>query len=1046
MRKSILWFVFLTLLTIQSAFAQSFYVKGKVISQEDNEPLIGVSILQEGSGNGVVTDIDGNYSLEVKGTTKTTLVFSYIGMQSQKHEVSAKTGTLNVRLASDAALIDEVVVVAYGTRKKGTIAGAVSAVKSEKLENVPAAGFDQALQGQTPGLSVISNSGEPSKAAVFQIRGTNSINSGTSPLFILDGVPISSSDFNTISPGDIESISVLKDASSTSIYGARAANGVVIISTKKGKEGTFRVNLDAYVGVQTSAKQMRMLNAQEYGDLLWQAQRNDGKSPVSDVYGSGETAVIPEFLDADHRLPSGDVDWVDEIMQKAMVQSYNLSLAKADKVSSHLFSLGYFNQDGLMKYTGFKRISGRFNNEFKLFNDRLKIGENATLSHAWGTSVTNNAALGGMLYNAYKTVSITPVYDLDGNFGSNPIADISNPLGELYRNKDNKDRTTRLFGNLFAELNILEGLYFKTNFGADYKNLYKRSFKAKYNELNTQQPLSTLSTQNRWNFNWVFTNTLNYLRTFDKHTIGALLGIETNRYQEEYFSASREGFASDDDNFHFLDAGDSGSQKNAGSAFTSKMMSYFGKIDYNFDNRYLFAATFRRDGSSKLGNNKWGNFPAVSAGWRISSEQFYDIPAISNMKVRIGWGQNGNSDIPAYSTIDSYMSNPNHSNYPIDGSQSSVTTGYTQTRYGNANLKWETTTQTNVGLDLGFLDNSLTVVLDWFNKDTKDLLWERPLIGTVGGTNQTVWDNVGKMRNRGFEAEVSYNKSINKDFGFNVAFNMSAIKNKMTELDGDVSYIGLPTSVIHSLNFDQEVSRSAIGQPIGSFYAYKEDGLFQSEAEIKSYTNNKGELLQPNAKPGDIKFVDVNGDGVIDGNDRDYIGNPLPDVTAGLTLGVNFHNFDLSLFFQGMFGNDVYDLTRYVGDFYNQSQYNKNSRVVNAWTPTNTNTDIPRVTMDDPNNNIRPSSYYVQDASFVRLKNMKIGYSVPQSILSKIKFNSLYIYAQATNLFTITGYDGIDPEVGLQSYSSDYRNLDMGVDRGIYPLSRTFTFGVNVSF
>ena len=431
-----------------------------------------------------------------------------------------------------------------------------------------------------------------------------------------------------------------------------------------------------------------MLNAQEYGDLLWQAQRNDGKSPVSDVYGSGETAVIPEFLDADHRLPSGDVDWVDEIMQKAMVQSYNLSLAKADKVSSHLFSLGYFNQDGLMKYTGFERISGRFNNEFKLFNDRLKIGENATLSHAWGTSVTNNAALGGMLYNAYKTVSITPVYDLDGNFGSNPIADISNPLGELYRNKDNKDRTTRLFGNLFAELNILEGLYFKTNFGADYKNLYKRSFKAKYNELNTQQPLSTLSTQNRWNFNWVFTNTLNYLRTFDKHTIGALLGIETNRYQEEYFSASREGFASDDDNFHFLDAGDSGSQKNAGSAFTSKMMSYFGKIDYNFDNRYLFSATFRRDGSSKLGNNKWGNFPAVSAGWRISSEPFYDIPAISNMKVRIGWGQNGNSDIPAYSTIDSYMSNPNHSNYPIDGSQSSVTTGYTQTRYGNANLKW----------------------------------------------------------------------------------------------------------------------------------------------------------------------------------------------------------------------------------------------------------------------------------------------------------------------------------------------------------------------
>lgn len=1025
--------------SIPLAQQQGHTVQG-VVLDSNQEPVIGANVLVKGTTVGTITDIDGRFTLEVPDNA--VLVVSYIGYLSTELVPGSKTD-LTISLKEDSQNLDEVVVVGYGVSRKKDLTGAVSVLKIDDLKDTPVSSVDQMMQGKLSGVNVMPDN-MPGGGVAVRIRGFSTIRNND-PLYIIDGVPVEGG-INFLNPNDIESMQVLKDASSASIYGARAANGVVIISTKKGKEGTFRVNLDAYVGVQTSAKQMRMLNAQEYGDLLWQAQRNDGKSPVSDVYGSGETAVIPEFLDADHRLPSGDVDWVDEIMQKAMVQSYNLSLAKADKVSSHLFSLGYFNQDGLMKYTGFERISGRFNNEFKLFNDRLKIGENATLSHAWGTSVTNNAALGGMLYNAYKTVSITPVYDLDGNFGSNPIADISNPLGELYRNKDNKDRTTRLFGNLFAELNILEGLYFKTNFGADYKNLYKRSFKAKYNELNTQQPLSTLSTQNRWNFNWVFTNTLNYLRTFDKHTIGALLGIETNRYQEEYFSASREGFASDDDNFHFLDAGDSGSQKNAGSAFTSKMMSYFGKIDYNFDNRYLFAATFRRDGSSKLGNNKWGNFPAVSAGWRISSEPFYDIPAISNMKVRIGWGQNGNSDIPAYSTIDSYMSNPNHSNYPIDGSQSSVTTGYTQTRYGNANLKWETTTQTNVGLDLGFLDNSLTVVLDWFNKDTKDLLWERPLIGTVGGTNQTVWDNVGKMRNRGFEAEVSYNKSINKDFGFNVAFNMSAIKNKMTELDGDVSYIGLPTSVIHSLNFDQEVSRSAIGQPIGSFYAYKEDGLFQSEAEIKSYTNNKGELLQPNAKPGDIKFVDVNGDGVIDGNDRDYIGNPLPDVTAGLTLGVNFHNFDLSLFFQGMFGNDVYDLTRYVGDFYNQSQYNKNSRVVNAWTPTNTNTDIPRVTMDDPNNNIRPSSYYVQDASFVRLKNMKIGYSVPQSILSKIKFNSLYIYAQATNLFTITGYDGIDPEVGLQSYSSDYRNLDMGVDRGIYPLSRTFTFGVNVSF
>lgn len=1019
---------------------QALTVSG-IVTDANGEPIIGANVVEKGTTNGAVTDLDGKFSLTLQNKNHTLLI-SYIGYNSK--EVPAGNGSpLTIRLQDDTQNLDEVIVVGYSVQKKKDLTGAVSVLEVSDLKDTPVSSVDQMMQGKLSGVNVIPDN-MPGGGVAVRVRGFSTIRNND-PLYIIDGVPVEGG-INFLNPNDIESMQVLKDASSASIYGARAANGVVIISTKKGKEGTFRVNLDAYVGVQTSAKQMRMLDAQEYGDQLWQAQRNDGKKPVSDVYGSGENAVIPEYLDAAQRLRSGDVDWVDAIMQNAMVQSYNLSLAKADKVSSHLFSLGYFNQDGLMKYTGFERVSARFNNEYKLFNNRLKIGENASLSHSWGTTVNNNAALGGMLYNAYKTVSITPEYDLDGNFGSNPIADISNPLGELYRNKDKRNHTSRVFGNIYAELNILEGLYFKTNFGADYKNLYNRSFSPKYTELNIQQPLSTLNTRNQWNFNWVFTNTLNYLKTFEKHTIAALLGIETTRNQQEYFSASRGGFASDDDNFHYLDAGNGGSQKNAGSAFTSRMMSYFGKIDYNFDNRYLFAFTFRRDGSSKLGNHKWGNFPAVSAGWRISSEPFYNLEAINNMKVRVGWGQNGNSDIPAYSTINSYVSNPNYSNYPMDGSQSSATTGYTQTRNGNPNLRWETTTQTNIGLDLGFLNNSLTVSLDWFNKDTKDLLWERPLIGTVGGTNQTVWDNVGKMRNQGFEMEVSYTKSVNKDFGFNASLNLSAIRNKMTELDGDVSYIGLPTSVIHSLNFDQEVSRSAIGQPIGSFFAYKEAGLFQSEEEIKSYTNKEGNLLQPNAKPGDIKFVDVNGDGVIDGKDRDYLGSPLPDLTTGLTLGANYRNFDISLFFQGMFGNEVYDLTRYVGDFYNQSQYNKNSRVLDAWTPTNTNTDVPRVTMDDPNNNIRPSSYYVQNASFLRLKNVKIGYSVPQSVLSKIKFNSLYIYAQATNLFTITGYDGIDPEVGLQSYSSNYRNLDMGVDRGIYPLSRTFTLGVNVSF
>lgn len=1019
---------------------QSRTVSGTVVD-EHGQPVIGANVFEKGTTNGTTTDLDGQFSLSMQNTGN-PLVVSYIGYNTEELIYSG-SGRMTISLTPASLGLDEVVVVGYSVQRKKDLTGAVSILQVSEMTSTPVSSVDQLMQGKLSGVNVIPDN-MPGGGVAVRVRGFSTIRNND-PLYIVDGVPVEGG-INFLNPNDIESMQVLKDASSASIYGARAANGVVIISTKKGKVGALRVNIDAYFGVQTSAKKTTMLNAQEYGNKLWDAFANDGKAPANDIYGSGPTAVIPQYIDADQRVPAADTDWVDAIMQNAMVQSYNVSLSKADKVNSQLFSVSYFNQEGLMKYTGFERLSGRFNSDYSLFDGILKIGENLSFSHSWGTTVTNNAALGGMLYNAYKMSPITPVYDLDGKFGSNPFTDIANPVGTLYRNKDNNDKNSRLFGNIFAEINPLEGLVLRTNFGADYRNRYQRSFRPKYLEINTQQPLSTLSMTNYRFFNWVFTNTINYNKQIDRHNIGLLAGIEVTNNESEWFTASREGFASDDDNFHYLDAGESGSQKNTGSALNSKMLSYFGKVDYSFDNRYLFSFTIRRDGSSKLGNNKWGNFPAASAGWRISSEPFYNIQAISNMKLRIGWGQNGNSDIPAYSTIDSYASNPNHSNYPVDGSQSSVSTGYTQTRNGNPNLKWETTTQTNVGLDLGFLDDNLQVVLDYFNKETKDLLWERPLIGTVGGTNQTVWDNVGKMKNHGIEMEVSYRKELNKDFGFDVALNLSAIKNEMTELNGDIAYIGLPTSVIHSLNFDQEVSRSAVGQPIGSFYGYKENGLFKSDEEVRSYTNSNGDLLQPNAKAGDVRFVDINNDGVIDATDRDYIGNPLPDFTAGLTLGMRYRNFDMTMFFQGIFGNEVYDLTRYVGDFFNQSQYNKNARVLDAWSPSNINAEVPRLTMDDPNNNIRPSSYYVQGASFVRLKNIKVGYTVPQSVLSKLKFHNLYFYVQATNLFTITGYDGIDPEVGLQSYSTDYRNLDMGVDRGIYPLPRTFTVGVNVNF
>ncbi len=1018
---------------------QQNVVSGKIVDSRGT-PIIGANIIEKGTTNGTVSNIDGNFTLKTS-SNNSVLEVSYIGFITQEINVGGRQ-SLSIILQEDTQSLEELVVVGYSVQKKKDLTGAVSVLELDDVKDTPVSSVDQMMQGKLAGVNVIADN-SPGGGVAVRVRGFSTIRNND-PLYIIDGVPVEGG-INFLNPNDIESMQVLKDASSASIYGARAANGVVIISTKQGRQGKFSVNFDSYAGVQTSAKTMKMLDAQEFGDMLWIAMRNDGKNPSSTVYGNGATAVIPTYLDADNKLPSGNVNWVDEIMQSATIQSYNLSLSKGDKTANQLFSLGYFDQMGLFKYTGFKRLSGRFNSEYKLFDGVLTVGENMTLAHGWGTSVTNNSALGGMLYNAYKTVSVTPVYDLDGNFGSNPLSDIQNPLGELFRNKDNINQESRVFGNLYAELKLAEDLFFKTNFGADYKNRYRRFYNPKYIEINTQRPLSSLNTSNNWNFNYVFTNTVNYLKNFDTNTIAVLLGVENIKNHYEYFSASRDGFASDDENFRYLDAGDGGSQKNNGSAYVSKMLSYFGKIDYNYDNRYLLGLTLRRDGSSKLGDNKWGNFPAVSVGWRISSEPFFGLHEISNLKLRAGWGQNGNSDIPAYSSIDSYQTNPNYSNYPMDGQQNAVNTGYTKTRNGNKNLKWETTTQTNVGLDIGFLNNDLAIVLDWFNKNTKDILWSRSLIGSVGGTNQTVWDNVGSMVNTGVETEISYRKTIRKDFGFNAVLNASIIRNELTELKGGLAYIGLPSSTLHSVNFDQEVSRSAVGQPIGSFFGYKEDGLFQSQAEVDSYTNKNGEKLLPNARPGDIKFVDVNGDGKIDGNDRTFIGNPQPDFTMGLTLGVNYKNFDVSLFFQSMLGNDVYDLTRYIGDFFNQSQYNKNTRVLNAWSTENADTYVPRLTQDDPNNNIRPSSYYVSNASFLRFKNLKIGYNIPKERLSKIKLENLYVYIQANNLFTISKYEGIDPEVGLQNYSNDYRNIDMGVDRGIYPLSRTFTVGLNLS-
>ncbi len=1009
-------------------------VKGKVVD-EQGFALPGVSVVIKGTTTGTVTAADGTYQIQVAEDAE-ALIFSFIGMENREVEIGDKS-QIDVTLSEAATWLNEIVAVGYGIKQKKDLTGAVSVVEVEEIASTPVAGIDQMMQGRMAGVNVVGDYA-PGGGVSVRVRGFSTIRNND-PLYIIDGVPIESG-INMVNPNDIESIQILKDASSASIYGSRAANGVIIITTKKGKESDARISFDAYWGLQSAANQLDPLNAQDYGDLLWEAHKNDGKTPVSDIYGSGSSATIPSYLDAGNKVPSTDLNWVDQILQNALVQSYNLNISKGKDDSSQSFSLGYYDQEGIIKFTDFRRINARYNSEYKFFNI-LTIGENMSVSHSWSNRTTTNSVLGSVVYDAYKYPSIAPVYDVDGNFAGAFLSDIRNPYADLFHSQDNTHKRLKVFGNIFAELEIIEGLKIKTNFGADYSSYNRRSFSPKFIETGAHNPsnISTLSTSNSWKFDWVWTNTVSYSKKIDKHQVDLLGGMEAIESEYEVFSASREGFPYEAENFRFLDAGDGGTQKNAGTGLKSSLNSYFAKVDYTFDNRYLFSFTFRRDGSSKLGNNKWGNFPAFSAGWRISEEKFFDLEKLSNLKLRMGWGQNGNQDVPPYATIESYYTNAYHSNYAIDGDQNSVYSGFTQSRNGNPDLKWETTTQTNIGLDIGFFDNQFNITADYFIKKTKDLLLERPLPPVAGGTNQSVWDNVGEMENKGIELLFDYQRKTQGDFSWNASLNLSHIKNELTSLPDDIDFIALPGSYLHSVNFDQETSRSEVGQPISSFYGYRSLGIFKDQSEISAHK------AQPDAQPGDLKFEDIDKDGDIDGDDRDFIGDPHPDLTFGLNLGFQYKNIDASLFFNGSIGNEVWDLTRYYGDFYNLSAYNKLSHVHDAWSTSNPNGSVPRLSLDDPNNNIRPSSYYISDASYLRLKNLTIGYTLNE-LAKKMNGNRLRVYIQIQNLFTFTGYEGLDPEVGLQNYSSEHRNLDIGVDRGLYPPSRTFMFGVNFGF
>lgn len=978
MRKFILWFVFLAVTAVQSIFAQDFCVKGKVVAREGNEPLIGVSVLQEGSTNGVVTDFDGNYTLEIKGTVKVTLVFSYIGMRTQKYEVSAKTGTLNVVLESDTELIDEVVVVAYGTRKKGTIAGSVTTVRSDKMENVPAAGFDQSLQGQTPGLQVVSNSGEPSKAAVFQIRGTNSINSGTSPLFILDGVPISSSDFNTISPGDIESISVLKDASSTSIYGARAANGVVVITTKRGLAmDKAKVTLRAQYGISQLASDDKwmLMNTPERIQFEKEIGIDKGKD-----YGL---------------LSRTNVNWLDEVFNdKAPLQSYELSVNRATDRLNYYVSGGFFDQEGIAQSSTFRRYNMRTNAEVKASN-WLKMGTNtmATYEEVQQAEEGDMALYTPISGSRFMLPYWNP-YNADGSLASENNGTWTgtgqNPI-EWMENNPVTYKKYKLLSTVFVDVTPIKDLTLRTQFGVDYTHstAFMQSFPSYVinNSSGTagrnSSDILSLSETTTANYRWGLN---------DNHSFNFLLGQEAVKYESAGFQIVATGQANDQlTNLSSATRAVTWADSNTAYSY----LSFFFRGEYNFKDLYYAEAALRTDASSRFGkDHRWGMFWSLGFMWNIKNEVFLkDVEWLTGAQVALSTGTSGNSEIPNFDHLSLVSGGPNYyGNAGIYPKQS-----------GNEELGWEQTWTNNVGLRLNFI-NRIGLDIDFYHKKTTNMLMLVPESYAITGEGYR-WDNIGAMINRGVELSANADIIRTKDFTWNVSANVSYNKNELVELyNGVTEYVNSTTGL-----------KFVVGHPVHEFFLNRYAGVNPANGDALWYTKDS-ELT--------TEFRE---------EDKVMTGKTFDSPWAG-GFGTTFAWKGLSFAAQFSWMADRWVMNN--DRFFEESNglysaYNQSKRLLyDRWKKPGDVTDIPRYGVV-----ARLDDRFLENASFLRLKNLTLAYILPQAWLKKSNFfTSARVYLQGQNLLTFTGFQGLDPEVASNIY------------RAKYPASRQFTLGIDVSF
>ncbi|MBN3521865.1 TonB-dependent receptor [Algoriphagus lutimaris] len=1077
--KSLSALFLLLVLSSAATFAQKT-VTGTVLDEYD-VGLPGVSVLVKGTTTGTATDIDGKFSLNVPND-QAVLVFSFIGYGSVEQVVGNRS-IIDVKLNPDETTLSELVVTGYTIDSRRETTGAIATVDPKDLTIIPTGNVEQTLQGRVSGVTVITN-GQPGTSSIIRVRGFGAFG-GNEPLYVVDGVPVGSTDF--LNPDDIASTTVLKDAAAASIYGARAANGVIIYTTKRGRRGNqkIRVDYNGMFGVTTPGKGLDMMNPQDFAEYTWLAETNqariDGRAPAygHPQFGSGTSPVLPYYINVGGasgvpgpftaaqleeerakynidpskgpvyqvvRAATGEgTDWYDALTRNAPLNRHSIGLNGGSETSRFYIGFGFQDQAGIMIANSFKRYSLRANSEFDV-TKRFRIGENfqatyrQVLGQQGGTGGRGVSDDENDILQAFRMPSIIPVYDEFGGYGGTAARGFNNPRNPVANRdgqRNNRNFNANIFGNVYAEYDIIDDLTFRTSIGGQYNNYYFWGYSRLQYENSENNSAFGYNEGAGFVFGWTFTNTVSWKHTFGKHAFDVIAGQEAlNTGAGRNMSASGQNpFSRDPDFINISNLPVSSRQVNSNLFKGVNFNSYFGRVNYTFNDKYLVSAVVRRDGSSRFGSNsRYGVFPAFSAAWRLSSEPFLQSATwIDDLKIRGGWGQMGNSNnVDPNNQYSLFGGTVGASSYDITGSNSSALIGFRRTRIGNPNAQWETAVTQNIGFDGTFFNGRLDVIFDWWKKDTKDLLFTVPIPLTAGSNAAPPAVNIGEMLNRGLDLFVSTRGNLSSEFTYELTVTGSTLKNEIVSLAPGLEII---TSVNPAYRGIRPI-RNQVGEPLSTFFGYDVEGLFRNDEDVANHATQDG------AAPGRFKFRDANGDGVITPEDRVVLGNPVPDFTGGLNFTVGYKGLDLSAYFYTSIGNEIWNQSKWFTDFFQTFEGAAISeRLKQAWTPENLDAEIPVVekTSNFSTSNVE-NSFYVENGSYLRLQNVSLGYTLPASLLERWRMERVRVFASANNLFTISGYSGLDPAVGGDA------DLSFGIDVGNYPVTRGYTFGVNLSF